>query len=112
MRFTGRLTGRLTILGSGLRVREQGPLERAVGAWSFGVYCISWSRHEGGLDDPAVRAATLWLHFWSRGDCPIMGLGSFGTLAFWSRKRVGCMGPHIPKVRPPVDERYQSSVEE
>ena len=30
------------------------------------------------------------------GDCPIVGLGSFGNLAFWGQKRSRWMGPHIP----------------
>jgi len=38
------------------------------------------------------------------GDCPIVGLGSFGYLAFWGQKRVRCMGPPIPRIHPPVDE--------
>jgi len=66
-----------------------------------------------------LRPSRLWsepdptflVAFMVAGDCPIMGLGSFGTLAFLGQKRVRCMGPPIPRVRPPFNELWQSSLQ-
>jgi hypothetical protein len=46
------------------------------------------------------------------GDCPIMGLGSFGTLAFWGRDRVRCMGPPMPTGHPLVNETITKLIAE
>ena len=47
------------------------------------------------------RARPLYVTF-AAGNCPVVGLGSFGTLAFLGRKRVLCMGPPMPGAHPPV----------
>jgi len=47
----------------------------------------------------ACRPRLLWT-----GDCPIMGLGSFGILTFWGQKRRRCMGPPMPTIHAPVNE--------
>jgi hypothetical protein len=44
-------------------------------------------------------------------DCPIVGLGSFGKLAFWGRKRVRCMGSYVPRVHRPVSGIITKSLE-
>jgi hypothetical protein len=61
--------------------------------------------------DSLATAATSVVTFVAAGDCPIMGLGSFGTLAFWGQKRVRMDGAAHSKVHQPVNELSQSSLE-
>jgi len=61
--------------------------------------------------DSLATAATSVATFVVAGDCPIMGLGSFGTLAFWDQKRVRMDGAAHSKVHQPVNELSQSSLE-